>query len=71
MRLKVASSSFSSLSPRADFILICTGALLVIAFPSSSQEFIQEHSIQLHHLGVHYTSNAWDPLTEDAVMKAL
>ncbi|CEH12559.1 tyrosine phosphatase family protein [Ceraceosorus bombacis] len=34
-------------------------------------DFCAAHSIQLHHLGVLYSTNAWDPITEDVVLQAL
>lgn len=34
-------------------------------------DFLREHHIQLHHLGVLQATNAWDPITEEVVLKAL
>ncbi|CAO3698290.1 unnamed protein product [Rhizopus stolonifer] len=34
-------------------------------------DFIDNQDIQLHHLGVVSSVNAWDPITEEAVLQAL
>ncbi|KAG2179131.1 hypothetical protein NQZ79_g1231 [Umbelopsis isabellina] len=34
-------------------------------------DFIDDQEIQLYHLGVISTVNAWDPITEEAVLEAL
>jgi tyrosine-protein phosphatase OCA1 len=34
-------------------------------------DFIDDQEIQLHHLGVVSSVNAWDPITEEAVLQAL
>ncbi|PWO00539.1 putative tyrosine-protein phosphatase OCA1 [Tilletiopsis washingtonensis] len=34
-------------------------------------DFCASHSITVHHLGVLYSTNAWDPITEDIVLQAL
>ncbi|MCO5599773.1 putative tyrosine phosphatase family protein [Meira miltonrushii] len=34
-------------------------------------DFCLSHEIKLHHLGVLYSTNSWDPITEDIVLKAL
>ncbi|KAI9321429.1 protein-tyrosine phosphatase, partial [Dichotomocladium elegans] len=34
-------------------------------------DFIDDQEIQLHHLGVVSSLNAWDPITEEAVLEAL
>lgn len=34
-------------------------------------EFCSTRHITLHHLGVLYTTNAWDPVTEEMVLQAL
>ncbi|KAI8339042.1 putative tyrosine phosphatase family protein [Chlamydoabsidia padenii] len=34
-------------------------------------DFIDDQEIQLHHLGVVSSVNAWDPITEEAVLEAL
>lgn len=34
-------------------------------------DFALDQNIQLHHLGVLYSSNAWDPITEEIVLQAL
>jgi tyrosine-protein phosphatase OCA1 len=36
-----------------------------------SLDFCLSHNIKLHHLGVLYSTNAWDPITEDIVLQAL
>lgn len=36
-----------------------------------SLDFIDDQEIQLHHLGVVSSVNAWDPITEEAVLQAL
>lgn len=38
---------------------------------SYSLDFIDDQEIQLHHLGVVSSVNAWDPITEEAVLQAL
>lgn len=37
----------------------------------NSLDFIDDQEIQLHHLGVVSSINAWDPITEEAVLQAL
>ncbi|CAO3623275.1 unnamed protein product [Mucor fragilis] len=37
----------------------------------TSLDFIDDQEIQLHHLGVVSSVNAWDPITEEAVLQAL
>ncbi|CAO3594670.1 putative tyrosine phosphatase family protein [Absidia repens] len=34
-------------------------------------DFIDDQEIELHHLGVVSSINAWDPITEEAVLEAL
>ncbi|WFD44107.1 protein-tyrosine-phosphatase [Malassezia psittaci] len=36
-----------------------------------SQHFCMDQNIQVHHLGVLYSTNAWDPITEEIVLQAL
>ncbi|KAI9090972.1 protein-tyrosine phosphatase [Phlyctochytrium arcticum] len=33
--------------------------------------FIEDQEIQLHHLGINVSANAWDPISEDVVLEAL
>ncbi|TPX38325.1 hypothetical protein SmJEL517_g00110 [Synchytrium microbalum] len=33
--------------------------------------FLDDQEIQLHHLGLNTSSNAWDPITEEVVLEAL
>lgn len=40
-------------------------------FSIYSLDFIDDQEIQLHHLGVVSSVNAWDPITEEAVLQAL
>lgn len=34
-------------------------------------DFCVDQNIELHHLGVLYSTNAWDPITEEVVLQAL
>ncbi|KAN0061335.1 tyrosine-protein phosphatase required for protection against superoxide stress (By similarity) [Thecaphora frezii] len=34
-------------------------------------DFCVDQNIQLHHLGVLYSTNSWDPITEEVVLQAL
>lgn len=36
-----------------------------------SQHFCHDQNITMHHLGVLYSTNAWDPITEEIVLQAL
>jgi hypothetical protein len=53
----------------------CVSALLQVPLqlltPACSLDFCASHSITVHHLGVLYSTNAWDPITEDIVLQAL
>lgn len=51
---------------RLIFSLIFLSILIII-----SVDFCLSHEIKLHHLGVLYSTNSWDPITEDIVLKAL
>ncbi|KOS14285.1 tyrosine phosphatase family protein [Malassezia pachydermatis] len=35
------------------------------------QHFCSDQNIEMHHLGVLYSTNAWDPITEEIVLQAL
>lgn len=43
--------------------------MLIISICSC--DFIDDQEIQLYHLGVISAVNAWDPITEEAVLEAL
>lgn len=43
--------------------------MLIIS--TCSCDFIDDQEIQLYHLGVISAVNAWDPITEEAVLEAL
>lgn len=45
--------------------------VLTILFNENSLNFIDDHEIQLHHLGMNTSSNAWDPISEEVVLEAL
>ncbi|PWN47648.1 protein-tyrosine phosphatase, partial [Violaceomyces palustris] len=53
------------------FFLTFLSLLATIDFGSTSLDFCTDQSIQLHHLGVLYSTNAWDPITEEMVLQAL
>lgn len=38
--------------------------------PLNSLDFVDDQDIQLHHLGVVSSMNAWDPITEEVVLEA-
>ncbi|WFD00401.1 protein-tyrosine-phosphatase [Malassezia yamatoensis] len=44
---------------------------LYVVMLTISQHFCMDQNIQVHHLGVLYSTNAWDPITEEIVLQAL
>lgn len=47
------------------------GQSWLAAYSLCSIDFCNSHNINLHHLGVLYSTNSWDPITEDTVLRAL
>ena len=45
--------------------------LMLYHYSHGSLNFIDDQEIQLHHLGVVSSVNAWDPVSEEVVLEAL
>lgn len=52
------------------YVLYISRRLLAL-IKENSMDFIDDQEINLHHLGVVSSVNAWDPITEEAVLETL
>lgn len=60
---KLGLKSVIWLAPEEPEVGLCVAA--------DSLHFCASQNIELHHLGVMYSTNAWDPITEEVVLQAL
>lgn len=66
---KLSLRSVIWLAPEEPEVGLCVACGRRVA--DRSLHFCADQNIELHHLGVLYSTNAWDPITEEIVLQAL
>lgn len=65
---KLALRSVIWLAPEEPDVGLCVARFACL---TPSVHFCADQDIEMHHLGVLHSTNAWDPITEDVVLQAL